>query len=194
MDTVKIGMLIRMLRKKKGLTQKQLADKMYLSDRTVSKWERGHGCPDVSVLTLLSEILEVKVECLLNGSLSENDFTGGNMKNTKYYVCNSCGNISLCTGSAEVSCCGKKLEPLKPEKAGADCGIKIENIEDDWYITFDYPMTKKDYISFVAFASGERINIFKQYPEWPVQVRFQRRGHGMLLWYSERIGLMYRLI
>ena len=50
MDHNKVGKLILSLRKEKGLTQKELADAMNLSDRTVSKWERGLGCPDVSLV------------------------------------------------------------------------------------------------------------------------------------------------
>ena len=50
MNAEKTGALIRALRTEQGLTQKQLADRLHLSDRTVSKWERGAGCPDVSLL------------------------------------------------------------------------------------------------------------------------------------------------
>ncbi|MEG2687220.1 MAG: helix-turn-helix transcriptional regulator, partial [Christensenellaceae bacterium] len=54
MDCKKVGILIRGLRKEKKLTQKQLADAMNISDKTISKWERGLGCPDVSLLHGLS--------------------------------------------------------------------------------------------------------------------------------------------
>ena len=50
MDCEKTGSLIRGLRYEKGMTQKQLADRMNISDRTVSKWERGQGCPDIELL------------------------------------------------------------------------------------------------------------------------------------------------
>ena len=54
MNKEKIGKLIMTLRKEKGLTQKELADALYLSDRTISKWERGQGCPDITLLAPLS--------------------------------------------------------------------------------------------------------------------------------------------
>ncbi len=69
------------------MTQKQLADAMNLSDRTISKWERGLGCPDISLLIQLSELLNVNIKEILSGDLISNEFVGGNMKNTKYYVC-----------------------------------------------------------------------------------------------------------
>ena len=50
MENRKVGELIYQLRKEKGLTQKQLADQMNISDRTISKWERGCDCPDVKLL------------------------------------------------------------------------------------------------------------------------------------------------
>lgn len=51
MDHVKIGQLIYRLRKEKHLTQLQLANQMNISDKTISKWKRGLGCPELSLLT-----------------------------------------------------------------------------------------------------------------------------------------------
>ena len=56
MDHIKIGKLICALRKEQGMTQLQLAQCLHISDKTVSKWERGLGCPDVSLLSQLSNI------------------------------------------------------------------------------------------------------------------------------------------
>ena len=80
MNCVKVGNLIFAIRKEKGLTQKQLADAMNISDKTVSKWERGLGCPDVSLLTELSDTLGVNIEKILTGDLNPNDIIGGSMK------------------------------------------------------------------------------------------------------------------
>jgi transcriptional regulator with XRE-family HTH domain len=86
-NCIKVGNLIKVLRHEKNMTQKQLADKMNISDKAISKWERGLGCPDVSLLAELSSILEVNIEEMLKGDLSLNNFVGGNMKKSKYYVC-----------------------------------------------------------------------------------------------------------
>lgn len=193
MDCIKLGKLIYKLRHEKSMTQRQLADKMNISDKTISKWERGLGCPDVSLLSELSELLDVNIEELLKGNLETNDLVGGNMKNSNYYVCPLCGNVTICTGNATVSCCGRKLEALKPQKAEKQ-KLDIEQIENEWYITSSHPMTKEHYISFVAFATGDRVQIIKQYPEWDLQVRIPRQGHGMLLWYCVEEGLFYQLL
>ncbi len=194
MQNIDIGNIIRKLRIEKEMTQKQLADKMNISDKTISKWERGLGCPDVSLLPELADILGVDIGKLLSGNLTPNDFVGGNMKKVKYYVCPVCHNISLCTGDAEVSCCGRKIDEQEMQKAKNDEKLSVEVIEDDWYVTTDHPMDKEHYISFIAFATGDRVQIIKQYPEWDIQLRIPKRGHGMLIWYCTRHGLFHQLI
>lgn len=194
MDHLKTGKLIRELRTAQGLTQSQLASMLFISDRTVSKWERGLGMPDISLLVDLSAILHTNIEQLLSGEKAPEDTTGGNMKKASYYVCPVCGNISVCTGTASVSCCGRNLEAMQPMKAAAEDRLCVEDIDGEWYVTGSHPMEKDHYISFVAFANGGSLSFFKQYPEWELQARFPKRGHGMLLWYCTRDGLQYQLI
>ena len=71
MDNIKTGKLIAKLRKKKGLTQQQLADKLNFSNKTISKWESGSGSPDISNLLVLAEALDVSVDELLKGELNK---------------------------------------------------------------------------------------------------------------------------
>ena len=59
MNYDKIGSFIQQKRKDKGLTQKQLAEKLGVTDRAISKWERGQGCPDVSILEYYLKNLDV---------------------------------------------------------------------------------------------------------------------------------------
>ena len=194
MDIAKTGLLIRDLRTKMGMTQKSLADLMNISDKTVSKWERGLGLPDVSLLIELSDIFGIKVDTLLTGRMNINDEKGVNMKNAKYFVCPECRNLVFATGDAEISCCGRKLTALEMKKAEPDEKLSVEIIENDWYITTSHPMTKEHYISFVAFATGEKIEMIKTYPEWDMNVRIQKRGHGKLVWYCTNHGLFYQLV
>ncbi len=67
MDQVKIGKFIAEMRKEQGLTQRELAEKLLISDKTVSKWECGNGLPEVSLMMPLCEILQVSVNELLSG-------------------------------------------------------------------------------------------------------------------------------
>lgn len=194
MDCVKIGRLICTLRRECGLTQRALADQMHISDKAVSKWERGLGCPDVSLLPELSGILGVQLEDLLAGELDANDLVGGNMKKLKFYICPQCGNVLTATAEAAVSCCGKKLAAMQPKKAADDQKLSVEKIENDYFITSDHEMTKEHYITFVALLTGDAIMLRKQYPEWNLQARIPQFGHGMLVWHCNQHGLFYQLV
>lgn len=165
-----------------------------MSDKAVSKWERGLGSPEVSTLPRLSQVLGVDLARMLQGDLTPNDLVGGNMKKLNYYACPVCGGLTFCIGAAEVSCCGRKLSPLTPRKAATEEKLQMEEVETDWFITSSHPMRKENYISFVAFATGDRLQVIKQYPEWDLQLRIPRRGHGMLLWYAQADGLLYQLL
>ena len=70
MEPIKTGALIRSLRLRQGLTQLELARKLSVSDRTISKWERGLGCPDISLLAPLAEALGISTQSLLTADLS----------------------------------------------------------------------------------------------------------------------------
>ncbi len=67
MDQIKIGMFISQQRKTAGLTQRQLADSLHISDKTVSKWECGKSLPEVSLMLPLCEALGITVNDLLSG-------------------------------------------------------------------------------------------------------------------------------
>ena len=69
MNNNKIGLFIQKLRKEKGLTQQELGNILYVTDKAVSKWENGEGCPDVSLLPVLSKVLNVEILDLLEGNL-----------------------------------------------------------------------------------------------------------------------------
>lgn len=192
MDTTKIGELICTLRKEKGLTQVQLAERLNVSDKAVSKWERGLGCPDVSLLARLSQVFAVDLEKLLAGELDPNSQAAGNLKNLHFYVCPTCGNLVTALVDTPVSCCGKKFTALMAQKAGPEDKLSVEIIENDYFISSDHEMSKDHYISFVAFLTGDTVLLRKQYPEWNLQTRLPVFAHGRLLWYCTRHGLFYQ--
>ena len=194
MDQEKVGGIIKTLRKDRGMTQLELALCLNVTDRAVSKWERGLGCPDISLLTRLSEIFSVDIGSIIDGDMEENDKRSGNMKKTKFYVCPICGNIITASENTNVSCCGRKLEGLE-EKKNLDEEIKIERVDGtELYISSSHPMTKDDYISFFSYVTSDSLLLKKLYPEWGVDIRFPWLGHGKIMWYSEKEGLKYKLI
>ena len=78
MNAEKICIAIKTLRKRKNLTQHQLADKLGVTDKAVSKWERGLGTPDISMLNKLALILDIDTDNLLEGNIAylDNNWVG----------------------------------------------------------------------------------------------------------------------
>lgn len=196
MDYEKVGNLILQLRKEKNMTQKQVADLLNISDKTISKWERGLGCPDVSLLSELSKIFDINIEKILLGDLEPNDMDGGNMKRIKFYVCPNCGNIITSTGEGEMSCCGRKLKALTPSIIDDNHEISVEEVENDYYVTINHEMSKEHYISFVAYVTYDRVLLIKLYPEQSPTVRFPRLcgkfERGKFYIYCNQHGLLMK--
>lgn len=154
---------------------------MNISDKTISKWERGLGCPDVNLLGELSNFFEINIEKILDGDLKSNDRDQGNLKHIKFCVCPTCGNVIHNTGKAEISCCGRKLSPLTAKPADEMHTAAIEDMGAEYYITFNHEMTKAHYISFVAYVSNDKLLLVKLYPEQAAAVSLPKMGSKQLL-------------
>ncbi|MDD3347173.1 helix-turn-helix domain-containing protein [Oscillibacter sp.] len=183
------GTAIRELREKKKLTQRQLAETLCVSDKTVSKWETGRGLPDISLLEPISGALGVSVAELLSGECVKNANRSANVLRSKFYVCPVCGNVIWCTGEGAFSCCGVSLPPLEAEEPDEAHAIHAEVVENEWYVTVDHPMEKSHSVTFLAFVTSDRAQIVRLYPEQDAQTRFFIRGQGYLYAYCNRHGL-----
>lgn len=171
MDIEKTGALIRRLRVEKGMTQMDLANALSLSDKTISKWERGAGLPDVSLLAALSEVLGADVQSLLSGSLKEKNYVGGNMRRIQFYACPICGNVMTATGSAEMSCCGRRVEALAVQPVDEAHRVRLEPMDGETYVSFAHGMEKEHFIRFVACVTFDRVLLVKLYPEQGSELR-----------------------
>lgn len=194
MDTYITGSTIRNLREKKGLTQAELAQRLGVSDKAVSKWETAKGLPDISLIEPLADALSVSVYELISGDTVCNRNVSSNILRSKFYVCPVCNNILRTVGEAVISCCGIALPPLEAEEADAYHEIVIEKVEDEHFITVRHEMTKEHYISFLAFLTTDRVQFVKLYPEGNAATRMQLRSRGMLYLYCNKHGLMKKKI
>ena len=129
MDSYVTGTTIRTLREQRKLTQAELAERIGVSGKAVSKWETGKGLPDLALLQPLAGALGVSVIELMNGAPVANRNRAGNLLRSKFYVCPLCGNVMHATGEALVSCCGITLPPLESEEADEDHIIRVEDVE-----------------------------------------------------------------
>lgn len=190
MDCVKIGKLIAKLRKEKNLTQKNIADALGIQNKTVSKWECGLGCPDLALWSELSAILGVDMAQMMEGEITLNKPDIGNINKVRFYVCPSCGNILVSTGSASIFCCGRKLELILPTDTLTPSSIKVQEMDTDYFVTVDHPMTKAHYLSFAAYVKSDKIFLNRLYPEQSPSCRFPRISGGKLYIYCIKHGLM----
>ena len=190
MNSKEIGGLLARLRAEKGMTQRQVAERLCVSTQAVSRWERGVGCPDVSLLPELAGLFGVSIVRLLAGDLAPSKTEVGNMKRVKFYVCPDCGNILTASGGGELHCCGRLLEPMRGEMADEDHEMRVREIEEDWYVTFAHPMEKDHFFRFAAYVTSDKILLVRLYPESGGEFRIpQVRGGGKLYLCCSRHGL-----
>ncbi len=190
MNTYITGAVIKHLREMKNLTQTQLAEKIGVSSKAVSKWETGKGLPDISLIEPLSSALSVSVMELMSGDTVINKNISSNVLRSKFYVCPVCGNAIHTMGDAVISCCGIMLPSLEAEDIDEAHEITIEKVEDEHFITVKHDMTKSHFISFIAYLTTDRVQFVKFYPEGNAETRFQLRGRGYLYVYCNKHGLM----
>lgn len=185
------GAIIRALREKQGLTQAELAGRLYVSDKTVSKWESGKGYPDIALLEPIAKAFGISVAELLSGRAVSNVNVSANMLRSKFYVCPVCGNVIHTMGEAAISCHGVMLAPAQAESADERHIVSIESVEDEYYVRIEHPMTKQHYISFMAALSPDKLQMIKLYPEGNAEGRFKVNGVKRIYFYCNRDGLFY---
>lgn len=194
MNTYVTSLTIKEQREKQNMTQAELAEKIGVSSKTISKWETAKGLPDISLLQPLAQALNLSVIELMNGQPIANKNVSANLLRSKFYICPICGNLLHSTGSAVVSCCGITLPPLEAEESDDAHSITIQPVEDEHFVTISHPMEKGHFISFVAFVTCDRIQLVKFYPEGNAETRLSLRGGGYLYWYCNHHGLFRKKI
>ncbi len=189
MDRYITGAIIKELREKKRMTQAELAEKLYVSDKTISKWETAKGYPDISLLEPIAKVFGVSVAELMSGRTVSNTNVSANMMRSKLYVCPICGNVIHSMGEAVINCHGVLLAPAQAEEMDENHMIFVEGVEDEYYIRIEHDMTKTHYISFIAAFSPDGLQLIKLYPEGAPEARVKIRGVKQILFYCNRDGL-----
>lgn len=192
MDQYVTGAAIKALREAAKLTQFQLAERLSVSDKTVSKWETGRGYPDITLLEPIAAALRVSVAELLSGRTVVNTNVSANMRRCHFYVCPLCGNVLHSMGQAAVSCHGITLPPLEAEGMEDSHAITVETVEDEYLVIVNHPMTRQHHLLFLAAVSDDRLQLIRLYPEGPAQARIQRGGVRAVYACCNRDGLFKR--
>ena len=183
------GAAIKELRERKRMTQAELAQKLAVSDKAISKWETGKGYPDITLLEPLAQALGVSITELISGNTVVNTNVVANVARSKFYVCPVCGNVVASMGEAAISCHGIELMPMEAEEPDERHAIHMERMEDELYVRVEHPMTKSHYISFIAAVSPDRVQLVKTYPESDAQARFRLACVAAVYAYCNKDGL-----
>lgn len=183
------GIIIKELREKNHMTQAELANKLSVSDKTISKWETAKGYPDISLLEPLAKVFGVSITELISGNAVNNKNISANMMRSKFYVCPICGNIIHSMGEAVIHCHGILLTPCQAEETDENHKIFIERAEDEYFVRIEHDMTKQHYISFIAALSMDKIQMIKLYSEGNAEARIKIRGVKKIFFYCNRDGL-----
>ena len=194
MDRYVTGATIKALRETQQMTQAELAAKLSVSDKAVSKWENGRGFPDISLIEPLGAALHVSVPELLCGETVVNRNRAANMLKSRFYACPVCGNVVFARGDAMISCCGIRLPALDAEEPDRQHRAVMQEAEDEIYVTADHPMSKEHYLSFVSYVTADRCETAALYPEGSTGARFFWRGNGWLYVYCNQHGLFRQRI
>ena len=139
MDQIKTGKIIRTARLRQNLTQSELGEKIGVTDKAASKWERGCGAPEVFLVSALAEVLSLDAKAILSGNLEEKSA--------------SCGNLLFSTEGAGISCCGKKLFPLCAKSPSPADALSVKCDGNELYITSEHKISRKHYISFYILST-----------------------------------------
>lgn len=183
------GAVIKELREKNNITQLRLAEKLGVSDKTISKWETGKGYPDITLLEPIADALLVSVAELISGNTVCNSNVSANMLRSKFYICPMCGNVIHAMGETMVHCHGILLQPAEADETDEEHKIFVERVDDEYYVRIEHEMSKKHYISFIAAVSADRIQMVRLYPEGNAEARFQINGVKKIFFYCNRSGL-----
>ena len=183
------GAVIKELREENHMTQAELAEKLCVSDKTISKWETAKGYPDISLLEPIAKVFGISITELISGNAVSNVNVSANMLRSKFYVCPVCGNVIHSMGEVVLHCHGIMLTPCQAEETDENHMIFIERVEDEYFVRIEHDMTKQHYISFIAGLSSDKIQMIKLYPEGNAEARIKISGVKKILFYCNKDGL-----
>ena len=189
MNSYITGAMIRKLREEKGLTQDELAAKLHVSGKTVSKWETGQGLPDISLLEPIAMALGISVIELFSGENAVNRNRASNLLRSVSYICPVCGNGILALGEAVVSCCGITLPKITPEDMDEEHDIRVLYDDGEYLVNMTHPMEKEHFITGMLAVSDNGCQFVKLYPEGEAMARFRPERVKWIYAFCNRHGM-----
>ena len=186
-----ISHTIARLRKERGMTQAQLAERVYVTRQAVSRWETGESEPGVDMRKLLAGVFGVSSAQLFesDGCDVQNRNQAANAVKSVFYVCPACGNIVWSMGEIGCTCCGNPLQPLSAAQAHGEHEASIEISDGCQVVRLEHPMSKDHHIRFIACVVDDLVRIKRLYPEQDATASFFMQGPSMLFAFCSEHGL-----
>lgn len=184
MNAKETGRKIFELRKSLKYTQEEFGNSLGVNYRTVSKWERGDGLPDIGVLELISKLYGLDMAYLLSEEKVFNKCASA-VKRLKVFVCEECDNVVVSLNDADIICHGKHMKKLKFIESE---DIEIIRTNNELFVKLNGNMSKDDYVSFVLFILNDTYLLKKLYPEGGSEIVFPYLGKGNIVWYRVTKG------
>ena len=169
------GAVIKRLREEKNMTQQQLADKLSVSAKKISKWETAKGYPDITLLESIANALSVSVTELISGNTIVNSNVSANMLRSHFYVCPVCGNIVHSMGETVIQGDGeqaeshdmpadkKENEPEQYEEISADNFMEYSKSMFSYWTENDFASSFRKMLTLEQFRNEEMQALYQQY-------------------------------
>ncbi len=178
------GLILKQLRKKLGITQRELAEKINVSNRTVSAWENNTRQMKLDKMLKILESCDMSLYELF----TDRDFP---MNNFRLYICKMCGNIIIAHREADVSCCGMLLKPESMEHFGKFPEYDVQRRDGYIKFTIYHDSHIRHYIKFISYITGKGSSYTTLSYSSPPVLYAPDYGEGELLVYCTRHGLCH---
>lgn len=111
------------------------------------------------------------------------------MKHLRFNRCPQCGNLLWSTDGANLSCCGKRLTPLRAREPDGEHALSVRSSDGEWYITGAHPMEREHSLVLLALVTGDSVVLRRLYPQWGLECRLPGLRGGQLYVLCSRDGL-----
>lgn len=183
----KFNELVYKLRKAKRLTQKELAEKLHTTAKTISNWERKKNCIPAEMISSIIKELDIDKKFIYEEYIDE----GSSKNGVKFFYCPKCRNIMWSFTKNTQTCCNHTLYPLKasPENSEHYLYTVISPHTGFLNVSSNHPQNAEHRIEFMAYVSEENVIIISQRENKPFSTSFNHMPGGILYMFCSKHGL-----
>ena len=176
------GHCLKMFRKNRNITQRELAEKLAVSPKSVSAWETGKVSMSLSIIKRLFNAYDITLEEFFDVNNEVGTFTAG--------VCPICGNGIFSYKKVKFLCCGEEFKEY-PEITRGIPKTVIEKFDDKFRVCVDHEQVKSDYISYIVYEWNGGFDVVRLKITDKPEAVFLHKGDGRIFLYSTGKGKIF---